>query len=400
MTESESEADGARSGRLRSGASAVLDLVARRGLDTCFANPGTTEMAFVRALGERPDVRAVPTLFEGVASGAADGYGRIAGAPGLTLLHLGPGLANATANLHNARRARTPIVNIVGEHTTTHRALDAPLTSDIQSLAGTVAGCVRTPRAADRLLPDVAAAIDSAMTPPGSVSTVVVAADLQDAPVDVSVMPVAASPRSYAAVPGARVEAVGRRLGVGGRAGTIFLGGAALSRENLRRAARVAAATGASLVRETFHARADAGRDVPYVLRLPYFPEDAAAVLADADPVVLVGATEPVGFFGYPGRSGRPTRPGTVAVLADVDEDVGQALDDLIELLGAGDRVGLASAEAAAMPTGRLSASDVGRIVAAHTPEDAIVSVEGSSASNAFYEAGAASPPHITLSLT
>ena len=125
------------------GAHALLHSLVASGVDTCFANPGTSEMHFVAALDGVPQMRAVLTLFEGVATGAADGYGRMAGRPAATLLHLGPGLGNGLANLHNARRAGTPLVNVVGDHATTHAKYDAPLQSDIAAIAGSVSGWVR-----------------------------------------------------------------------------------------------------------------------------------------------------------------------------------------------------------------------------------------------------------------
>ncbi|CDQ43150.1 acetolactate synthase large subunit [Mycolicibacterium neoaurum] len=127
---------------MASGADTVLQRLLGGGVDVCFANPGTSEMHFVAALDNTPQMRAVLCLFEGVATGAADGYARIAGHPAATLLHLGPGLANGLANLHNARRAHTPVVNIVGDHATHHVEFDAPLQSDIEALAGWPDGVV------------------------------------------------------------------------------------------------------------------------------------------------------------------------------------------------------------------------------------------------------------------
>lgn len=382
---------------MMTGADAVFSVAARHGIDVCFANPGTTEMAFVAALDRQSQVRAVPALFEGVAAGAADGYARVRGVPALTLLHLGPGLANASANLHNARRAHTPLVNLVGDHTTAHRPLDAPLTSDIESLAATTASCVRAPAASADVVPDLLTAIDSATRSPGSVSTVIVPADLQDAPVDASHERVRTAPVER--VPAERVESIAASLRGSGEAATLLLGGSALTRDAMIHAAQIAATTGAALYRETFHARADAGADVPYVPRLPYFPEQAVAALRDSETVVLVGANEPVGFFGYEGVPGRLATPGTTVTLAVPGEDAGRALADLSAAVGAA-MPWQAHAPVVPAPSGALDTAAIGTIVAAHVPDGAIVSVEGSAAGNAFYAAAATSPPHTTLSLT
>src|SRR6516164_4099928 len=145
------------------GAQALIRTLVGSGVDVCFSNPGTSEMHFVAALNAVPQMRAVLCLFEGAATGAADGYGRMAGRPAAALLHLGPGLANGLANLHNARRARTPLLAVVGDHATYHKRFDAPLESDIEALAGSVSGWVRrSVRSADAGS-DTAQAVAAAM---------------------------------------------------------------------------------------------------------------------------------------------------------------------------------------------------------------------------------------------
>ena len=177
------------SGSTTSGATALLETAAAAGVDVCFANPGTTEMPLVAALDAVPQVRAVLGLFEGVCTGAADGYARLLGRPALTLLHLGPGFANGIANLHNARRARSPIVNLIGDQTSWHLAADAPLTSDIESLAQAVSGWVRTAASAEALPSDIADAIAAATGPPGSIASYILPADYQSQ--DINANPVA-----------------------------------------------------------------------------------------------------------------------------------------------------------------------------------------------------------------
>ena len=149
------------------GAQSLLATFVNAGVEVCFTNPGTSEMHFVAALDSEPGMRAILGLFEGVVTGAADGYARMAEKPACTLLHLGPGLANGLANLHNARRARTPIVNVVGEHATYHRKFDAPLTSDIEGFARPVSGWIHVSESADGIAADAALAVLQAMGPPG-----------------------------------------------------------------------------------------------------------------------------------------------------------------------------------------------------------------------------------------
>jgi acetolactate synthase-1/2/3 large subunit len=366
-------------------------------------------MALVRALDARPGVRPVPTLFEGVATGAADGYARIAGKPALTLLHLGPGLANGAANLHNARRAHTPVVNLVGDHATWHRAFDAPLTSDIEALAGTVSGWVRTSRKAGDLPADLHAAVDAATGGPGAVATLVVPADLQEAalgeaapgvPAPAPPAPAPPAPAPPATVPSARIHAVAAQLREAGGNAVLFLGGDGLRADALCAAGRIAAGTGARLVREIFHARMDSGGGIPYATRLPYFPEDGLAALSGTSPVVLAGAVEPVSFFGYAGLPSRLAEESSVRVLAEPGEDVAAALAELADLVGAPHPMPVPPAGPGELPTGHLDAQAVGRVVAGHLPEGCVVSVEGSTSANAFYEAAAAGPAHTSLSLT
>src|SRR5690606_37320232 len=251
------------------GADRLVRTAADAGLDVCFANPGTTEMPLVAALDREPRMRAVLGLFEGVCTGAADGFGRMAERPALTLLHLGPGFANGIANLHNARRAGTPLVNVIGDHATWHLAADAPLTTDIESLARPVSAWVRRSERAAALAADTAAAIEAAWGPPGGVATLIVPADCQWEPAPGGAVSVRR--RAPAPVPEERIEAVARALAAGGAA--LLLGGPALDRRSLTAAARVRNASGARAFHDTFVSRLERGAGVPLLERLPYFPE-------------------------------------------------------------------------------------------------------------------------------
>ncbi|MGP3962977.1 acetolactate synthase large subunit [Nonomuraea sp. 3N208] len=381
------------------GAQVLLETAAGRGVSVCFANPGTTEMPLVTALDHSPGMRAVLGLHENVCTGAADGYARIARRAALTLLHLGPGFANGLANLHNARRAHSPVVNVVGDHASWHLPFDAPLTSDIAALAGTVG--------AHHEIDDRAAvasvtrrAIDDAHERLG-VSTLVVPADLQQ--LAAQEPPQEESPRA-APRPGVDEEAVeqaAHRLRAAGSRGVLLLGGEGLSRLGQYTAGRIAAATGARLYSETFPTRAERGGGLPPIDRLPYFPETAVEVLRDAAVVVLAGVPEPVAYFGYEGIPSRLAPQGAVHRLADVAQDVEQALVALAELVGAADRPSAgAQRPVEHAPGTALTGQTVGAALASWLPENAIVSVEGGTCGYPFYSASAAAAPHTVLTNT
>ena len=316
------------------GARALLSTLVDAEVDVCFANPGTSEMHFVAALDDVPAMRGVLCLFEGVVTGAADGYGRMTGRPAATLLHLGPGLGNGLANLHNARRARTPIVNIVGDHATYHARYDAPLESDIASIAGPVSGWYRSTARADDVAGDAADAVAAALGPPGCVATLVLPADASWS--ESSTGPSAPRPRGRrAVVPTDTVDEVAKALRSGERT-ALLLGGSALRADGLRAASRAAVATGAALLGETFPANLERGAGIPAVERLAYLAEMAQAQLDGVRHLVLVDAKAPVSFFAYPGKASDLV-PGdcTVHTLARAGEDAAGALEALADAVGA-----------------------------------------------------------------
>jgi acetolactate synthase-1/2/3 large subunit len=369
------------------------------GVEVCFANPGTTEMPLVAALDATPGVRAVLGVFEGVCTGAADGYGRMADRPALTLLHLGPGFANGIANLHNARRAGSPVVNLVGDHATWHRAADAPLTSDIASLARSVSAWVRETRTAEELAPDFGEALAAASAPPGAVATLIAPADCQWGTVE-GPPPKPPAPPAAPRVPGARVEAVAEALRASRRP-ALWLGGRALREEGLAAAGRIAAACGARLWCPTFPARIERGASRTPVERLPYFPEQAIAALSGVDRLVLVGAPEPVAFFGYPDTPSRLAPPGAPLVLAEPSDDAARALADLADALGAPARAPAGErAPRPERPSGPLTPALLGAALAALQPEAAIVVDEGATSGLPYFAAAAGAPPHSYLALT
>jgi acetolactate synthase-1/2/3 large subunit len=385
------------------GAVALIRAAAELGAGVCFANPGTTEMPLVGALDQVPGVRAVLGLQENVCTGAADGYARMAGHPALTLLHLGPGLANGLANLHNARRAHSPIVNVVGDHASWHLPYDAPLTSDIAALAGTV-GSVHTVRSRSSIAATTRTAIEAARDRPG-VSTLIVPEDFQqavDADPTEKVRPSGPnSPRPTTNRPTTiPVEIVAGELRKAGRAATILLGASALSRAGQSAAGRIAAATGARLYAETFPARAERGGGLSDIDRLPYFPEIAVAALKDSPLVVLAGAPEPIAYFGYDGVPSVLSQPGTLRVLAGVGDDAEARLLELADLVAVPAASGTVALPELPSRATVLTGASVGATLAALLPETSIVSIEGGTCGYPFYSAAAGAAAHTVLTNT
>jgi acetolactate synthase-1/2/3 large subunit len=382
------------------GAESLIRTACAAGIEVCFANPGTTEMPIVAALDAVEGMRAVLGLFEGVCTGAADGYGRMADRPAMTLLHLGPGFANGIANLHNARRARSPVVNLIGDHTTWHLAADAPLTSDIVSLAQPVSAWIRSAESAKSLAADVADAIATAGRAPGRVASLIVPSDCQWDAADGPVAPRAIAPLEIA--PEAAVRAAAASIRKSGAKAALLLGGLALRERGLNSAARIATASGCRLLCETFPARVERGTGMPTVDRLPYFPEQAIAELSKYEVIALAGARDPVAFFGYPGMPSRlvPERC-KVETLATPDQNVPDALETLAGAIGAaGGTDPRPSPQRPLLPTGPLNAMTVGMALAAAMPEGAIVMDEAATTGLPFFMASAGAPRHSYLALT
>ncbi|HNG24285.1 MAG TPA: acetolactate synthase large subunit [Microthrixaceae bacterium] len=306
------------------GAQAMIRTLVDCGVDVCFMNPGTSEMHFVHALDSVPEMRGVLALFEGVATGAADGYARMADRPAAVLLHLGPGLGNGLANLHNARRAKVPVVNVVGDHATYHAKYDAPLQSDIISIARGVSSWVRTVASPETIARDTADAVAASYGAPGQVATLIVPADTcwLDSP-----GPVGPSPVSGAGtVPSDRIDDIAAVLRGGEPAG-LLVGGTAMRTGALHDAARVGMATGAKVLSETFPTRAERGAGTPAVERLAYLAEFAQMQLQGLRHLVLVDAAHPASFFAYPDKASDLVAEGCqVHVLSAPDEDAAGAL--------------------------------------------------------------------------
>ncbi|MCP5058000.1 MAG: acetolactate synthase large subunit [bacterium] len=381
------------------GAQALIRTLVDCGVDTCFANPGTSEMHFVAALDDVPEMRGVLALFEGVATGAADGYARMANRPAATLLHLGPGLGNGLANLHNARKARTPIVNIVGDHATHHAQYDAQLQSDIATVARNVSSWVHTVERPEDTGTAASDAVARAAGPPGEVATLILPADTCWLGGGVVAPPRPAAQR--ARVDDEVVEGIAKQL-LSGERSTLFLGGSAFRERALAAAGRIAAATGAALLGETFSARVERGAGVQPIPKLAYFAEMAAEQLSGFRHLVLVDAKSPVSFFAYPDKPSDLVASGCeVHTLAAGGDDAAAALEALAEAVGAPARCPtLAPVGRPERPTGDLHPDTIGQALGALLPENAIVSDESTTSGLSLGHHTAGCPPHDWLSLT
>ena len=381
------------------GANALIRTLVDAGVDVCFMNPGTSEMHFVAALDDVPEMRGVLALFEGVATGAADGYARIAGRPAAVLLHLGPGLGNGLANLHNARKAFTPIVNIVGDHATYHKQYDAQLESDIETVARNVSSWIRFSDSTKAVATDAAEAVAVAVGPPGQVATLILPADVSwseggdPAP--------AVAPSAPTQVDQALIGELAAIL-TGDESTALFVGGRACLADALVDASRIANTTGAKLLAETFPARLQRGEGRVAVERLAYLAEFAAMQLDGLRHLIVVDTKSPVSFFAYPDKASDLVPDGcTVHVLAARDGDPATALAALADAVGAApDAATIQGAVRPDLPSGDLSADAVCQIVGALLPEGAIVSDEGNTAG--LFAAGhtAGAPAHDWLCLT
>src|ERR1019366_6748446 len=359
---------GKREDWIMNGAESLIRTAIAAGVEVCFANPGTTEMPLVAALDSADGLRPILGLFEGVCTGAADGYGRMAEKPALTLLHLGPGFANGIANLHNARRARSPIVNLIGDHATWHAGADAPLTSDIISLATPVSGWIRSVRNSASLADATANAIAAAGHAPGQIATLIIPSDCQWDPAESH-----AAPTAPPAVSSDAVKRAAESIRKGDRV-ALFLGGIALRARGLKAAARIATKSGCHLICETFPARLERGARTPAVDRLPYFPEQAIEMLKPFDSIVIAGAKKPVAFFGYRDFPSQLIPEGIdAAILAEPTDDVPAALEALADEIGAAVSAATpAKISHPERPVGSLNAMTAGAAIAAVMPEGAI----------------------------
>ncbi len=380
------------------GAESLLTTLTNNGIDVCFTNPGTSEMHFVAALDEVQGMRCVLCLFEGVLSGAADGYARMARKPASTLLHLGPGLGNALANVHNAKKGHVPMVNVVGDHATYHLQYDAPLTSDIEGIAGPVSDWVYTSKAADDIARDAAEAVRQAGL--GRIATLMLPADVSWGDNSNGAEgPVTVAPADR--VPESRIEEAVAKLQSGANC-MIMIGGREVDAQRGLMLSRIGKATGARITTDTFPTRVARGAGTAVIDRLPYLAEMAIETLKDVQHLVLIGAKAPVSFFAY------PNVPSVIApegceqfVVASPEEDIDQVLEALLERLGAIDvEPDVHALEIPDAPTGALDANSVALSIAHYLPENAVVVDEAITTGLAIFPLTTKSQPHDWLNQT
>jgi len=376
---------------------AALETAAAAGIEVCFANPGTTELPLVLALDRMTAIRPVLCLHENVATGAADAWGRLRGMPALVLLHTGPGLANGMANLHNARRAKSPVVALVGDHASWHRPADPPLAMDIEMAAATVADAVLTVRRPEQASVWMAEAVAFARGRNGRVVVVDFPHDHQLAPVLRPAGPLSPEPP---APPDPRLLDAAADLLKRAQRPCLFLSGAALFGEGLELAGRIAVACKARLVAPTGFARIETGRGLPPLLRLPYFPEKAQEVFDAHDAVVLVGARDPVAFFGHPDLPSRflDSHPAVVRA-AGPEEDVTAALAGIAERLGA-KPAAFPAGEPIPAPAGPLDLDRLGAAFARAVPEGGVVVLTAVSSAHVYSQLAPRAAPHTEIALT
>ena len=378
------------------GAQSLAQTLLNCGVEVCFANPGTSEMHFVAALDSVSGIRPVLCLFEGVVTGAADGYGRVAGKPAATLLHLGPGLANGLANLHNARRAATPIVNVVGDHATYHLQYDAPLTCDIVGFARPVSSWIHESTSAGTVASDAARAVQAARAAPGGIATLILSAD---ASWNVAERAGEALPDIGPSVVSAdTIEAVARLLS-NGRKSALLLRGKVLRGVGLEAAGRIQAKTGARLFCDTFAPYTELGAGRVPVERIPYFAEQIVAFLQGLEQIILVGSKPPVSFFAYPGKpSWCAPESCEFSYLAEPHEDGVRGLQDLADAVGAPPRPALRiPLQLPGLPNGALTAARVAQIIVQLTPENVIYAEEAVTSSFPLLTSLARARPHTHL---
>ncbi|HTZ40941.1 MAG TPA: acetolactate synthase large subunit [Syntrophales bacterium] len=382
------------------GAEALLKTIEAAGIDVCFANGGTTEMPMILAFDSITGIKPMLGLFEGVCSGAADGYGRLKEKPALCLLHLGPGLANGVANLHNAKRARTPLLNVIGEHASWHIQANAPLAMDIECLCKTFSGWQRTVRSVETIARDTADAIEASLR--GQIASLIVPCDLQWKEFRQEI-PAVKRP-VYEPLDRRGIESAAKLLKSVGKT-ALIMNGRALRRRGLEAAGRIRAAVGCDLFCINFPAYVDRGAGTVPVARVPYFPEPAAALLAPYKAVVLAGTDQPVNFFGYEGQWSNPVAAGVPKLRIESDsQDAAEALEALADELDAPGKDALGKIVAGynvpEIPSGILTPEKACLTLAALQPENAIIADEGLTSALSYFPLGATLPPHSYFMIT
>ena len=378
------------------GAEALIAAAVKNGIQVCFANPGTTEMPLVQAMDSMPGLRGILCLHENVATGAADGYGRMIGYPAMCLLHLGPGLANGLTNLHNARRAFTPVLNVIGEHATWHVSADPLLATDVEAVARNVSDYVKRTQGTATIASDLAEAIAATMEKGGRIATLIVPHDFQIGAADAEIPELRSLPKTQYA--SRHITQSAQALKAGKSA--LLLGGPALSESGIILAGRIAAASGADLICDTFFARMERGGDLPAPIRLPYFPDQALELTRRYQHVIVVGTRRPVAFFGYPGLPSYLTTEEQTVMLSGPQDDTLGALAALADELNAADGIEPSRGELPVMPKGALDAQSVSAVIARLQPANCIVMDEALTVGTPYFDASQRAPRFSHLMLT
>ncbi len=376
------------------GAESLLRTLVNNDITTCFTNPGTSEMQFIAAADRVPDMRCVLCLAEGVVSGAADGYSRMSDNPPATLLHLGPGLGNGLANFHNAMRAGAPIVNIVGDHATSHKQYDAPLASDVAAYARPVSAWIKESGTAADIPTDAMAAITAARQAPGHIATLIIPADCSWDPCPTDPGGKAPLP-SRSKVADEAVNKVAAALRTGEPA-ALLLGDHALLEEGARLASIISNHVNARVFSHTFTGRITRGAGRGNIERLPYFPEAIIETLTGIRHLVIAGTKPPVSFFAYPNLPSYLVPPDCqLQQLANAGDDVVDALARVVDELGAGSvSPTLMPLKKPPLPAGKLTPETIGLSVGALLPENAVVAEEAISSGGNLIPATATAEPH------
>ena len=379
---------------------ALIKTLISNGAEVVFANPGTSEMHLVAAIDTHPEIRPVLGLFEGVVSGAADGYARMSGKSAVNLLHLGPGLGNSFANIHNANKALSPMVNVVGDHATYHLKYNAPLTSDLDNLAKSVSDWVGRSNSVDDLCDLGNEAWQNANAFPGQISTLIVPADCAwgDFKGDI---PKPLEKIKPSAIDHSLVSESIETLKLDGS--ILFIGGKFLDESCLKRAAEISSATGCRIVTDTFISRIRRGVGLPIIEQVPYFAEMAEEFLKNTSGVVFIGTSVPVSFFAYPDKKSYllPTET-KIINLCSPNQDGYDALNALSAESGSSSiNQDLIQSSIIDIPTsGILDTSSFGPLLAGLMPEDAIVSDESATSSLFVTSHTLSAKPHDWLALT
>jgi acetolactate synthase-1/2/3 large subunit len=381
------------------GAESLIRTLVAGGTEVCFTNPGTSEMHLVAALDRQEEMRCVLGLFEGVVTGAADGYARMAGKPACTLLHLGPGLANGLANLHNASRARVPIISLVGQHATNHLQFDTPLASDIEAIARPYSKWQRTSRTASELGRDAADAVIAARTAPGQIATLIVPADVAWS--EGGIVVEIPAPSKPLMPPAQAVDRAATMLR-SGLPTAILLAGSSLLGKGLAAAGQIAASTNAKLLAPYPFTRMERGAGVSAVERIPYILEQAVELLKEFRQIILVGASAPVAYFASPGKNAVLTTPGSeLHTLASAEQDGSLALEALASALSvSGSELRVETVQRPELPVGEITLPGLAAAIGALLPENAIVVDESMTSGRGIMPATTGAPPHDWLANT